>query len=75
MAATAASSRRPALSPKLLDEVVVGDLDQRFAACIAVTAAVWGHGFRACSCSAERAVWMERYREHLEAMCNTLHST
>lgn len=55
----------PALEASILREVVTADFDQRFDACVAVTATIWGYGFRMCRTPVERAEWMDAYYEHL----------
>jgi hypothetical protein len=56
----------PPLEASILREVVTPDFDQRFDACVAVTATVWSYGFQMCRTPMERREWMDAYHDHLE---------
>ena len=50
--------------PSIFDEISGGDLDNRWRACVALTAEVWGCGLRACTCQAERTEWLGRTTDY-----------
>ena len=58
-------NRARAKPPSVFDEIS-GDLDNRWEACVALTAEVWGRGLRACSCQAERTEWLGRTADYFE---------
>jgi len=63
------SPPRPALpDASTLAEIVVPDFDQRFAACAAVAAGIWGHGYRMCRTPLEQREWMAARIRHLERL-------
>jgi hypothetical protein len=53
------------LPPSLLDEIASANPDNRFAACVAVSSGVWGHGFLGCRNDVERADWLARLSDYL----------
>lgn len=60
---------RPELPPApVLAEIVAPDFDQRFDACVAVTATIWGHGYRMCRTPLEKREWMTAYCEYLKQL-------
>jgi hypothetical protein len=61
---------RPGQPPEssILREVVTPNFDQRFDACVAVTATIWAYGFRMCRTPVERREWMDAYAGHLEML-------
>lgn len=63
---TALHYRAPAVPVSVLAEVASPHFGQRFDACVAVSATVWGHGLRSCRTPAEVREWMDSYLEHLE---------
>lgn len=71
MSLSHASSRsvtyRPGPPPaSILREIVVSDFNQRFDACVAVAATIWGYGYRMCRTPMEQKAWMDDYFEHLD---------
>jgi len=66
LSSSRAAAYRPAPPPaSILRELVVEGFDQRFDACVAVAATVWGYGLNMCRTVAERRAWMDAYFEHL----------
>jgi hypothetical protein len=51
----------------VLDTVIDGSVDKRFAACIRITDMVWRTGAGACVTDNERHAWDDRYLTHLLA--------
>ena len=51
---------RPRAKPPSIFDEISGDLDNRWEACVALTAEAWGRGLRACTCQAERTEWLGR---------------
>jgi hypothetical protein len=63
---------RPGPPPaSILREIVVADFNQRFDACVAVAATIWGYGFRMCRTPVERSEWMAAYFEHLDMLLSS----
>lgn len=60
---------RPGPPPNsVLTEIVLPDFTQRFDACAAVSATIWGHGYRMCRTNAEHAAWIARLVDHMEGI-------
>lgn len=49
----------------ILAEVTSPNFDQRFDACVAVSATIWGYGLRMCRDPSEVRRWMNEYLDHL----------
>jgi hypothetical protein len=53
------------LPPSLLTELAAVSLNNRFAACVALTTDIWGHGVAGCASEEERTEWGNRLVEYL----------
>jgi len=70
-----AATYRPAPPPaSMLREIVIPHFDQRFDACVAVCATIWGYGLRMCRTPLERKAWMAAYFEHLDMLLRSSRS-
>lgn len=61
----------PPSSTLLLREINVSHFGQRFDACVAAAATVWGYGYQLCRTPMEQKAWMDAYFEHLDLLCST----